>query len=102
MLTRVRRTSFLGDGFTMMTTRTPPRSSSRSETSTAKQRSSWFPDVGQGVVPEVITDATKRRRGPAIEEVLQHADELAVRFESYEADPNEELDPRRLLRCALR
>jgi hypothetical protein len=28
-----------------------------------------------------------------VEEILQHADELAARFESYEPDPAHELDP---------
>ena len=27
-----------------------------------------------------------------VEEILQHADELAARFESYEPDPKDELD----------
>ncbi|WP_340540147.1 hypothetical protein [Nocardioides sp. GXZ039] len=27
-----------------------------------------------------------------VEEILQHADELAARFESYEPDPSDELD----------
>ncbi|MEO7071243.1 MAG: hypothetical protein ABI131_12215 [Nostocoides sp.] len=29
----------------------------------------------------------------SVEEILQHADELAARFENYEPDPNDELDP---------
>lgn len=30
----------------------------------------------------------------SVEEILAHADELATRFENYEPDPNDELDPR--------
>lgn len=29
----------------------------------------------------------------SVEEILQHADELAARFEDYEPDPGDELDP---------
>lgn len=29
----------------------------------------------------------------SVEEILQHADELAARFESYDPDPSDELDP---------
>jgi len=29
----------------------------------------------------------------SVEEILQHADQLAARFESYEPDPSDELDP---------
>lgn len=29
----------------------------------------------------------------SVEEILQHADDLAARFENYEADPADELDP---------
>lgn len=29
----------------------------------------------------------------SVEEILQHADELAARFEVYEPDPSDELDP---------
>ncbi len=29
----------------------------------------------------------------SVEEILQHADELAARFENYEPDPRDELDP---------
>ncbi len=29
----------------------------------------------------------------SVEEILQHADELAARFENYEPDPSDELDP---------
>ncbi|MEO7422287.1 MAG: hypothetical protein ABIU87_07825 [Ornithinibacter sp.] len=29
----------------------------------------------------------------SVEEILQHADALAARFESYEPDPSDELDP---------
>lgn len=29
----------------------------------------------------------------SVDEILQHADELAARFESYEPDPADELDP---------
>lgn len=29
----------------------------------------------------------------SIQEILQHADELAHRFETYEPDPSDELDP---------
>jgi hypothetical protein len=29
----------------------------------------------------------------SVEEILQHADELAARFEHYEPDPGDELDP---------
>ena len=38
-----------------------------------------------------------------VEEILQHADELAARFESYEPDPKDELDVNavRLLRDAV-
>ncbi|XAS76458.1 hypothetical protein V3G39_17725 [Dermatophilaceae bacterium Sec6.4] len=38
-------------------------------------------------IPEVIIDATQS------EEITQHADELAARFEKYEPDPCDELDP---------
>jgi len=50
----------LGDGFTMMIGATPPRSSFRSDTLTAKQRSSSSRDAGQGEVSEVMSDAAKR------------------------------------------
>ena len=38
-----------------------------------------------------------------VEEILQHADELAARFESYEPNPDDELDPGAvtLLRAAV-
>ena len=38
-----------------------------------------------------------------VEEILQHADELAARFESYEPNPADELDPGAvtLLRAAV-
>lgn len=38
-----------------------------------------------------------------VEEILQHADELAARFESYQPDPKDELDARavELLRTAV-
>ena len=38
-----------------------------------------------------------------VEEILQHADELAARFESYETDPKHELDAKAvaLLRAAV-
>lgn len=29
----------------------------------------------------------------SVEEILQHADQLAARFENYEPDPGDELDP---------
>jgi len=29
----------------------------------------------------------------SVEEILQHADELAARFEDYDPDPSDELDP---------
>lgn len=29
----------------------------------------------------------------SVEEILQHSDELAARFENYEPDPSDELDP---------
>ncbi len=29
----------------------------------------------------------------SVEDILAHADELAARFENYEPDPNDELDP---------
>lgn len=39
----------------------------------------------------------------SVEEILQHADELAERFENYEPDPSDELDVGavRLLRAAV-
>ncbi len=38
-----------------------------------------------------------------VEEILQHADELAQRFESYEPNPDDELDPEAItaLRAAV-
>lgn len=30
----------------------------------------------------------------SVEEILQHAEELAARFEDYEPDPGDELDPK--------
>jgi len=40
----------------------------------------------------------------SVEEILQHADELAARFENYEPDPSDELDPAAVtaLRAAVR
>lgn len=40
----------------------------------------------------------------SVEEILQHADDLATRFENYEPDPADELDPGAvtLLREAVR
>ena len=29
----------------------------------------------------------------SVEEILKHADELATRFENYEPDPRDEIDP---------
>lgn len=29
-----------------------------------------------------------------VDEILEHADELAARFETYEPSPNDEVDPR--------
>lgn len=39
-----------------------------------------------------------------VDEILQHADQLAARFEDYEPDPADELDPGAvaLLRAAIR
>ena len=39
----------------------------------------------------------------SVDEILQHADELAARFENYEPDPSDELDPGAvtLLRAAV-
>ena len=39
-----------------------------------------------------------------VDEILQHADQLAARFENYEPDPADELDPGAvaLLRAAIR
>ncbi len=40
----------------------------------------------------------------SVEEILKHADELAARFENYEPDPSDELDPAAVtaLRAAVR
>ena len=39
----------------------------------------------------------------SVDDILKHADELAARFEDYDPDPNQELDPDavRLLRQAV-
>ena len=57
-----------------------------------------------GVVDEPIIASSALKQGLGEEEILQHADELAARFENYKPDPSDELDPAPVaaLRSAVR
>lgn len=53
---------------------------------------------------EPIIASSALKQGLGEEEILQHADELAARFENYKPDPSDELDPAAVaaLRSAVR